>query len=90
MGEQGQRFSFGWKIPNTNEAIFYIYLLNDINTIYKVVNDPRLDLHTLSDLGSNMHIIWDLGSIGVVEKPLSLSSLKIILTLHLGYSTWDT
>jgi len=72
MGEQGQCFSFGWKIPNMNEAILYIYLLNDTNTIYKVVNDPRLDLHTLLDLGSSMYIIWDLGSIGVVEKPLSL------------------
>ncbi len=83
-------FFIRMKIPNTNEAIFYIYLLNDTNTIYKVVNDPRLDLHTHLDLGSNMHIILDLGSIGVVEKPLSLSSPKIILTLHLGYSTWDT
>lgn len=40
-----------------NEAILYIYLLNDTNTIYKVVNDPRLDLHTLLDLGSSMYII---------------------------------
>jgi hypothetical protein len=80
MVEQGQCFSFGCKIPNTNEAIWIMYLLNDTNTIYKVVNDPRLDFaYTL-----------DLGSIGVVEKPLSLSSPKYILTLHLGYSTWDT
>jgi hypothetical protein len=73
-----------------DEAIWITYFLNDTNTIYKVVNDPRLDLHTLLDLGSNMHIIFDLGFIGVVEKPLSLSSPKIILTLHLRYSTWDT
>jgi hypothetical protein len=71
-----------------DETIWIIYLLNEKNTIYKVVKDPSLDLHTLLDLGSNMHVILDLGSIGVVEKPLSLSSPKIILTLHLRYSTW--
>jgi hypothetical protein len=61
-----------------NEAMWIIYLLIDTNTIYIVVDDPRLDLHTLLDLGSNMHIFLDLGSIGgVVEKPLSLSSLKL-------------
>jgi hypothetical protein len=78
MVEQGQCFSLGCKIPHTNEAIWIIYLLNDTNTIYKVVNDPKTRfVYTL-----------DLSSIGVVEKPLSLSSSKDILTLHLGYSTW--
>jgi hypothetical protein len=75
-----------------DEAIWIIYLLNDTNTIYKVVNDPRLDLHTLLDLGSNMHIILDLRSIEVVEKPLSFkfslnypnSTPRI---LYMGYLT---
>jgi hypothetical protein len=65
--------------------IYEIHLKKYINMMYKVVNNPRPNMHKFLDLGPNMHELsnsrsifielldlglLDLGSIGVAENPL--------------------
>jgi hypothetical protein len=50
----GQSFIVRWKPPIWMKT-YEIYFKEYINMIYKIVNNPRPNMHRFLDLGPNMH-----------------------------------